>query len=58
VSAKIRSLFVEWASSHQKPNHSREMEEQEDLWLDQFQIQLQTGNTAKTTTQEHWEIRT
>jgi ribonuclease HI len=35
-----------------------EMEEQEDLWLDQFQIQLQIGNTAKTTTQEHWEIRT
>jgi hypothetical protein len=58
VSARIRSLFGEWASAHRQSNYSREMEEQEELWRDQFQIQQQIGSKAKATTQEHWEIRT
>jgi hypothetical protein len=44
VSAKIRSLFGEWASAHRQSNYSREMEEKEELWRDQFQIQQQIGS--------------
>jgi ribonuclease HI len=57
VSARIRSLFGEWASTHRLPTHSREMEEQEELWSDQFQIQKKIGGNAIATSQEQWEIR-
>jgi ribonuclease HI len=58
VSAKVKALFGEWASYHRHPRYNRELEEKEELWLAQFKIQLQTGNTVNTITQENWEIRT
>jgi hypothetical protein len=57
VIAKIKAFFGEWVNTHRHPPYSRELEEKEELWLGQFQIHLQTGNTVNTTTQEIWEIR-
>jgi ribonuclease HI len=57
VSARIRSLFSDWASIQTPLTQSRKMEDQEEHWCNQFQLQKEIGDKAPLTTQEQWEIR-
>jgi hypothetical protein len=57
VTARIRSLFSEWASTQTPPTQSRKMDEQEEHWCDQFQLPKEIGDKAPPTIQAHWELR-
>jgi ribonuclease HI/exonuclease III len=58
VAAGIRALFRDWANTQTPLTHSRTMDESEELWYAQFQIQQAIGEKAPPTPQTHWELRT
>lgn len=49
VIAKIRALFRDWANTQSPLTHSRSMDEREELWCAQFQIQKALGEKAPPT---------
>jgi len=57
VTAKIRSLFKDWASTQTPPTQSRKMDVQEEHWCDQFQLPKDTGDNTPPSIQARWELR-